>query len=166
MFFLIFPAYMAVAYSNAYDFKYGCEPLLACLPPGRKAVVAAKYALAATGGLAVPASALIRALLSAFGILSGMPAEIYIAVAGLTLILSALELAAYFRFGYMNSRWITFGLFAATGAVGGILGGSGKNPGAPPPLSIEMALALAAAGIFMFIVSYLYSRSVYGRREL
>jgi ABC-type transport system involved in multi-copper enzyme maturation permease subunit len=173
---LLFPSYIAVSYSNAYDFKYGCEPLLACLPPGRDAIVGSKYLLALAANLLIPAAAILRALSAALG-LGGdpFPFELFATSFSLSLILAAVELAAYFRFGYMKSRWAAMVVFACAGAIAGLASGA-IDTGASPAIGIAAGgsargesaafpLLLFVAGVILFALSWLYSVRTYKKKE-
>ncbi|MCX7027242.1 MAG: ABC-2 transporter permease [Spirochaetes bacterium] len=165
---LLLPSYMAIYYSNAYDYKYGCEPLLACLPPGRRAVVGSTFLLVLSADLLIPAAAIVRLAATALGLGGGaFPWETYATAISFSLFLAAVELAAYFRFGYMKSRWAAMGAFVLVGIAGGLIGefSGSTNVTAGAPRGGGAVLVLLGTGVLFFALSFLYSARIYERKE-
>ena len=169
-FLIILPAYWAVAYSNAYDYKYGAEAFLASLPLPRSAVVAEKYLLSLILSLVGIGCTLLG---SALGLLVAGPVASFpwsfapLAFAACAFY-SALSLAAYFRFGYLSSRWVTFVLMGSVGALFGVFAGANLGGGI-----LEKRLpGLAGAGLvavlaLLFLgLSFLYARRRFAKKEL
>lgn len=174
---LFFPVYWATAYSNAYDYKYGAEAVLTSLPLSRGKIVGAKYALGAAAAILSALVALAGGLpLSLFHVVPGrFSPGFIIAALGLCSLFSAVSLAAYFRFGYLKSRWIVIGLFVAPGILVGIVTGS-SGAVAVDGAGVAAAVSgffsgLAAPAMFLGVslaalgLSFLYSRWVFGKKE-
>jgi ABC-type transport system involved in multi-copper enzyme maturation permease subunit len=177
IFLLFFPVYWATAYSNAYDYKYGAEAVLSSLPLPRAGVVGAKYLLALAVSLIAVLLALAGGLLPALaGPGSGrLKPGFLLAAFGLCNLFSAVALAAYFRFGYLKSRWIVIILFvvpsvaigtftgssgsAAAGGADGIAALSGFFDGLAAPA------ILSGASLAAMALSCLYSSAVFSRKE-
>jgi len=184
IFLLFFPVYWATAYSNAYDYKYGAEAVLSSLPLPRAGIVGAKYLLS----LAVALIAVVLAL--AGGLLLGLAGPkagagrlepgFLLAAFGLCNLFSAIALAAYFRFGYMKSRWIVIILFVLPSvAIGTFSGSSGGAVGAAAGVAGVAGVAalsgffsglaapalLVGASLAALALSCLYSSAVFARRE-
>lgn len=177
VFLLFFPVYWATAYSNAYDYKYGAEAVLASLPLPRAGVVGAKYLLAAAVSLFAILLALVGGILYALvkdGVFQSLPAFL-VAALGLCNCFSAIALAAYFRFGYLRSRWVVIGFFVAPSVVIGILSGSSGLPaagGRSAASAISAFLSglqgpaiLFAASLAALGLSFLYASRVFARKE-
>jgi len=183
IFLLFFPVYWATAYSNAYDYKYGAEAVLSSLPLPRAGVVGAKYLLA----LVVAFIAVLLALVGGLALDLAGPAAaasagagrlkpgFLLAAFGLCNLFSAIALAAYFRFGYLKSRWIVIILFVLPSvAIGTFTGSSGSAAmgGADSVAALAgffSGLAapaiLAAASLSAMALSCLYSSAVFVRKE-
>jgi ABC-type transport system involved in multi-copper enzyme maturation permease subunit len=179
MILLFFPVYWASAYSNAYDFKYGSEAILLSLPVSRAAVVGEKYLL----GLVVSLFAVLLAVAagvlgSCLGLLAGgFPWGFAVAALGFCALYSAIALAAYYRFGYLKSRWITIALFVAPSMVVGAVEGSGAaSAGATSAGAAEALRALLsnygglgiflAAAVALDALSFWYATRVFSRKEI
>jgi ABC-type transport system involved in multi-copper enzyme maturation permease subunit len=160
------PAYWSIAYSNAYDYKYGAEAVLASLPVARTEVVVAKYLTGLVAmGLGLGLAALGALVASLSGLLPGPVDFGFLAAAfGSSSAYLSLSLAAYFRFGYLKSRWVTILLFMALGAVVGAL------PAAPAggrALAGSLALVLFDLGsLLVLALSCAYSARRFSVKEL
>lgn len=174
VFLLFFPVYWATAYSNAYDYKYGAEAVLSSLPLSRAGVVGAKYLLAAAVSLLAVLLALVGGLLRALALpgTAAVSPGFLLTALGLCSCFSALSLAAYFRFGYLRSRWVVIGLFVAPGVVIGILtgtpdlsaGGGAASVAAFMP-GLRGPAILFGASIAALGLSFLYASRVFARKE-
>lgn len=168
---LLLPAYFAAAYANSYEYKYGAEALLATLPPGRRALVLGKYLLALiASGVVVLIAGAARALLGLF-FPAVFPWRLFVLALGLDLLYFSVSLAAYFRFGYLRSRWVTFLLFATIGGVAGFLGSPPTAKEFPGLLSgrgsLEgLSFLLLGLGLALFLMSGAWSLGYYRRKEL
>ena len=177
VFLLFFPVYWATAYSNAYDYKYGAEAVLSSLPLPKAGIVGAKYLLA----LAVSSIAVVLAFLG--GLLLGLAGPgagrlrpgFLLAAFGLCNLFSAIALAAYFRFGYLKSRWIVIILFVVpsvaigtfTGSSGGAATGGTDSLAALSGFFSGLAAPaiLFGASLGALALSCLYSSVVFARKE-
>jgi ABC-type transport system involved in multi-copper enzyme maturation permease subunit len=177
VFLLFFPVYWATAYSNAYDYKYGAEAVLSSLPLPKAGIVGAKYLLALTVSLiAVVLAFLGGLLLGLAGPGAGrlMPGFL-LAAFGLCNLFSAVALAAYFRFGYLKSRWIVIILFVVpsvaigtfTGSTGGAAAGGAGSVAALAGFFSGLAAPaiLVGASLAALALSCLYSSAVFARKE-
>lgn len=176
VFVLFFGVFWVGSYSNAYDFKYGGETIMASLPVRRASLVGSKYLLtlvAALGSVALASAFGLAAI--ALGLAPGpFPWGFPLAGLSLCLVYGALALGAYFRLGYLKSRWATVILFAIPGMVVPALFSARQTaPETSPDLragrqlfahgeALGIALLLALA---LFGLSCLYSRRLYRKRE-
>lgn len=176
VFLIFFGVFWVGSYSNAYDFKYGGETVMASLPVARRSIVASKYLLTLAAALGIVLlSSVFGLVLIALGLAPG-PLPWGFPVAGISLCLAygAIALGAYFRFGYLKSRWVTVVLFVLPSVLVPVIFNSRQTaPETSADLSAgsqlfarpEVLGGAITLALVLFGLSCLYSLWVYRRRE-
>lgn len=159
--------------SFSYDDLARWDRYAAATPAGRQGIVAGKYfftLICILGSASVVL--LLQGTLTLAGILEGTLNEVFLTILtnlGVVLVLDAVILPIFVRFGAEKSRSIYMLLFIAIFGGATLISHLGKN--APPPAppawlmnALPTVLALVAVG--GFVVSYFVAQGIMARKEL
>ncbi len=164
---------MLPLYSLAYDSQARWDLFARALPVGKRQIVLSKYVLAVAfigAGLAVEfAAALI--LSGALGLPWLLPqaAAVSLCMAAGCLLLLALEMPLYYRFGPEKARLLIFLMVALAAALGGALvslQGEAGLPLAALPGSPVLAALAALLVVLCLAGSFFLSLRIYCKQEL